>query len=80
MGVLESAVMHRDKTLQIWGPQPIWLPQQEPAPNSVLGAGLQVNISLSLTTLPRSFLETSHIGQNVILYLCTLEYAKVRYS
>ena len=79
MGVLECVIMHPGKTLQIWGPQPIWLPQQEPPRNSVLVAGLKVNISLTLTQFPRSFLEIANLGQNVIPYLCTLKYVKVRY-
>ena len=79
MGVLESAVMHPGKTLQILGPQSIWLLHQEPPRNSVLGAGLKVNISLISTKFLRSFLETANLGQNVILYLCTPKYAKVRY-
>ena len=73
MGVLESAVMHPGKTLQILGPQSIWLLQQGPPGDSVLGAGLKVNMSLTLTKFPKSFLEIAHIGQNVILYLCTLQ-------
>ena len=79
MGVLESAVMHPGKTLQILGPQSILLRQQESRRNYVLGAGLKVNISLISTKFPRSFLEMANLGQNIILYLCTLKYAKVRY-
>ena len=44
MGVLESAVMNPGKTLQTLGPQSIRLLQQEPTRNSVLGAGLKVDI------------------------------------
>ena len=79
MGVLESAVMHPAETLQILGPQSIWLLQQEPPRNSVLGAELKVNMSLTLTKFPGSFLEIANLGQNVILYLCTLKYSKLRY-
>ena len=43
MGVLESLIMHSSETLQMWDPQPIWLSQQEPPRNSVLGASLKVN-------------------------------------
>ena len=45
----------------------------------MLGAGLKVNISLTLAQFPGSFLEIANLGQNVILYLCTLKYVKVRY-
>ena len=79
MGVLESAVMSPDKALQIWGPQTIWLPQQELPRNSVPGAGLKEKMSLTLTKFPGSFLEIANLGQNVILYLCTLKHSKVRY-
>ena len=79
MGVLESAVRHPGKKLQIWASQRIWLSHWEPPSNSVLGAGLKVNISSTLTKFLRSFLETANLGQNVILYLCTLKYAEVRY-
>ena len=67
MGVLECAIMHPGKTLQIWGLQPIWLSQWEPPRNSVLGAGLKVKISWTLTRFPKSFLDNENLGQNVNL-------------
>ena len=65
------------KTLQIWRLQPISLSQQEPPSNSVLEAGLKVKIAVTLSQY-RSCLENASLGQNVILYLSTLDYVKVR--
>ena len=77
MGVLERAIMHPGKKNQIWGPQPIWLSQQEPSRNSVPGAGLEVKISLVLTQLLESVLENESLAQNVIVTLCTLNCFKL---
>ena len=74
MAVLEWFVMLPGKTLQIWGSQPSGLSQQEPLQNAVLGAGLKVNISLTSTRCPKSFLEIETLGQNVIVHSCTLNY------
>ena len=76
VGVGKWAVMHRGKTLQIWGPQPVWISQQEPPRNSVLGAGLQVEISLTPAWFPKSFLQIENLGQHVSMHLCTLNYVK----
>ena len=65
MGVLECVIMDPDKTLQIWGLQPIWLSQWEPPRNYVLGAGRKVKISLTLTQFHDSFREVENLGQNV---------------
>ena len=69
--------MHPGKTLQIWGPQPIWLSQREPPRNSVLGAGLKVKISLTSTEFPGSFLEFENLGQ--MLPQIILNYIKTSY-
>ena len=45
----------------------------------MLGAGLKVKRSSISTKFPRSFLEIAKLGQNVILYVRTLKYAKVRH-
>ena len=50
------------------GSQPIWLPQQQPPWDSVPGAGLRVNISLTLTRFPTLFGEVEHLRQNVIVH------------
>ena len=76
MGVLGFSVMHPGKTFQIWGLQAISLSRQEPPRDSVLGAGLKVKISLTLTPFPESYLENEN--QNVIVHVCTLNYIKLR--
>ena len=49
MGVLEHSIVHPDKILRIWPLQPIRLSPQEPPRNSVLRAGLNVQIPSTLT-------------------------------
>ena len=76
---LERVLLHPGKKLQIWGLQHIRLSQQGPPQNSVLGAGLKVNISLILTQFSRLLLENVNLQQKIILYASLIHYAKVRY-
>ena len=64
-------------TLQIWHPQHKWLLLQESPRNSVLGAGLKVQMPWIPIRFPKSFLEIENLGQNVIVHLCTLDYLKL---
>ena len=65
------------QTLQILPFQPIWLSQEEPPSNSVLGAGLKGKLSLTSTQFPRLFLEIANLGQNVILFLSRLKLVRL---
>ena len=55
MGFLECVIMHCFKSLRIWGLQTTWLSQQELPQKPLLGAGLKVSISLTLTSFTEAF-------------------------
>ena len=57
MDVLKCVFMYPGNMFASMGPQLIWLPEQEPPRKSVLGTGLKVKISFTLTSSPKSFLE-----------------------
>lgn len=79
MGVLEFVITYRSKNLQILDLQLTWLSQQELPRNSLLGAVLTVNISLSCSRFPKSFLEISNLCQNVIMYVPAPKYLEVHH-
>ena len=41
------------------------------------GAGLKVEIALTSTQVPKSFLEIENLDQNIIMQLCTLNCSKL---
>ena len=51
--------------------------QREPPRNSVLGAGLRVQISFTSSEFPQSCMQFESIGQNVVVRWATLSYFEV---